>query len=70
MKTLGEQIRQVRLQYGMSQRELARRSHITPQAMNDLEQGRTKDPGFRLVYRIAHTLGISLDTFVLPHPPP
>lgn len=62
MATLGEQIRDKRQQYGMTQAELARRSHLSLQAMNDLEQGRTKDPRFSVMQRIARVLGFSLDS--------
>jgi transcriptional regulator with XRE-family HTH domain len=60
--TLGEQIRQERKRYGMSQAELARRVHVSKQAMNDLEQGKTSEPRFSLICAIAQVLGISLDS--------
>jgi transcriptional regulator with XRE-family HTH domain len=61
--TLGERIRRERLRYGMSQAELSRRVQISTTAMNDIEQGKTKDPGFRKMCRIAKALGISLTVF-------
>jgi transcriptional regulator with XRE-family HTH domain len=47
----------------MSQAELARRVEISKTAMNDIEQGRTKDPGFSVIDRIAKALNVSLDVF-------
>ena len=61
MDPLHVKIRRARLAYGMSQAELARRIGISRTAMNDIEQGRTTDPGFGIVQRIAETLRISLD---------
>jgi transcriptional regulator with XRE-family HTH domain len=63
MARIGAEVRQWRQAYGMSQAELARRAKISLQAMNDLEQGRTKDPRFSVMQRIARVLGVSLDLF-------
>jgi transcriptional regulator with XRE-family HTH domain len=63
MARIGAEVRQWRQAYGMSQAELARRAKISLQAMNDLEQGRTKDPRFSVMQRIARVLGVSLDHF-------
>jgi transcriptional regulator with XRE-family HTH domain len=60
---LGAFIRQERLEYGMTQKTLAKRVGITTTAMNDLEQGRTRDPRFSVVQRIAQSLGLSLQRF-------
>jgi transcriptional regulator with XRE-family HTH domain len=60
---IGQRIRAARLKYGMSQAELARRVRVSTVAMNDLEMGRTVDPHFSVVERIARALHISLDTF-------
>jgi transcriptional regulator with XRE-family HTH domain len=60
---LGAFIRQQRLSYGMTQKTLAKRAGITQTAMNDLEQGRTRDPHFSIVRRIAASLGLSLERF-------
>ena len=64
MLTLGERIRLERKRYGMTQKELADRSHISKTAMNDLEQGRTRDPSLSVATRIARALGLSLDHLV------
>ena len=61
MSQIGDRIRAKRLDYGMSQAELARRSKLSTTAMNDIEKGKTADPGFSVVQRIASTLGVSLD---------
>ena len=61
---LGERIRQARLDYGMSQAELARRIGLSKTAMNDLEQGKTRDPHLSYIVAIAQHLRISLDGLV------
>ena len=61
MENIGCRIRLARQQYGMSQAELARRAGISKTAMNDIEGGRTHDPGFSVVAAIAQVIGVSLD---------
>lgn len=58
--TLGKRIRDVRLRYGMSQAELARRIGITPQAMNAIEN-ESVDPRASRVAAIARILRVSSD---------
>ena len=43
--TLGSRIRQARARYGMSQVELARRIGVSATALNQIESGKTADPG-------------------------
>ena len=59
---LGMRIRLARTQYGMAQSELARRVGLSATALNDIEHGRTVDPRWSVVGRIANTLGVSLDS--------
>lgn len=61
LSTLGERIRQARVQYGMSQAELARRIGMSKTAMNDLEQGKTRDPHLSYIVAIADQLRLSMD---------
>ena len=63
-ETLGERIRQTRLAYGMSQAELARRIQISANAMNQIETGKTPDPGILHIMAIADVLGVSIDYLV------
>jgi transcriptional regulator with XRE-family HTH domain len=48
----------------MSQAELARRIGISKTAMNDLEQGKTRDPHLSHIIAIADQLRLSLDALV------
>ena len=74
--TLGDRIREARLQYGMSQAELARRIGISATALNQIESGKTPDPGVSRIIGIARVLGVSTDALLLgekdedaPQPP-
>jgi transcriptional regulator with XRE-family HTH domain len=58
---LGDRIRQARMDYGMSQAELARRIKISKQSLYDIESNRTLDPGVLKVLAIADTLRVSLN---------
>jgi transcriptional regulator with XRE-family HTH domain len=62
--TLGDRIRQTRLDYGMSQAELARRIGISKTAMNQIESGKTPDPQVSRIIAIAEVLGVSTDFLV------
>ena len=61
---VGTYIRQARLRYGMSQAELARRIGISKTAMNDLEQGKTRDPHLSYIVAIADELRLSIDALI------
>ena len=56
---LGRRIRQARERYGMSQAELARRIGISGTALNQIESGKTPDPGVSRILGIARVLGVS-----------
>jgi|RhiMetdeSRZDD1v2_1073273.scaffolds.fasta_scaffold247844_4 transcriptional regulator with XRE-family HTH domain len=58
---LGDRIRQARIDYGMSQAELARRIGMSKQSLYDIETNRTLDPGVLKVLAIADTLRVSLN---------
>ena len=64
--TLGERIRHARTRYGMSQAELGRRIGISGTAINQIESGKTADPGVSRIIAIAKVLGISTDALLLP----
>ena len=63
--TLGRRIRQARVRYGMSQAELARRIGISSTALNQIESGKTPDPGVSRIIGIASVLGVSTDYLLL-----
>lgn len=52
-----ETIRQLREALGLSQSELARRIGVTPQAIQQLEDGKVRDP--RYIVALAETLGVA-----------
>jgi transcriptional regulator with XRE-family HTH domain len=60
-ETLGARIRKARLDYGMSQVELAKRVGISKTAMNQIEMGETPDPRISRIRAIADILGVSMD---------
>ena|SRR5712692_7118870 len=70
-ETLGSRIREAREHYGMSQAELARRIGISGTALNQIESGKTPDPGVSRIIGIARVLGVSMDDLVgLPEAAP
>jgi transcriptional regulator with XRE-family HTH domain len=64
-ETLGSRIRQARERYGMSQATLARRIGISGTALNQIESGKTPDPGVSRIVGIARVLGVSTDSLLL-----
>ena len=60
-ESLGERIRKVRIRYGMSQAELARRIKVSLNTMNKIEAGETPDPRASRIRAIADVLGVSAD---------
>ncbi|MBM3223566.1 MAG: helix-turn-helix transcriptional regulator [Candidatus Tectomicrobia bacterium] len=66
-ETLGSRIREARERYGMSQAELARRIGISGTALNQIESGKTPDPGVSRIIGIARVLGVSMDDLVGLH---
>lgn len=65
---LGHEIKKMRIDQGMKQHELQRRTGITAKYMSDIENGYV-DPRFSVMCRIAKVLGVSLDRFVSETPP-
>ena len=58
---LNEKIRQTRIDKGLSESELARRSGHAVSTIHGIENGDNKNPGFKLIGDIAKVLGVSLD---------
>jgi len=56
----GETVRRLRLEAGLSQTELARRTGMSQQAVSDWEVGKTV-PRWRYVRAAARALGVSVD---------
>jgi transcriptional regulator with XRE-family HTH domain len=64
MAELGDRIRKARLDYGMSQAELARRIKVSKQAVYDMESNRTRNPGVLYILAIANVLRVSVDALL------
>lgn len=58
MTSLGEYIAKLRVEKGLSYRDLSLKSGVTFATIQDIESGRTKDPGISKVIAIADALGI------------
>jgi transcriptional regulator with XRE-family HTH domain len=56
-RRFGETLRDLRMEKGLSQEQLAHQSELTRNYVSDLERGR-KSPSLRTIARIAKTLGI------------
>jgi transcriptional regulator with XRE-family HTH domain len=63
-KALGELIHYYRLIKGYSQKDLAKKLHVTISAISSWERGQNK-PGLDVAMMIAEDIGISLDEFFL-----
>lgn len=61
--TLGERIRLLRKQAKMTQESLARSANVSYVSLVKIEQGKTKQPSFQTVYKIAHALGLDINVF-------
>ena len=59
--TLGQAIRSVRQQAGMSQKELAEAVGIDQSYMSMIESGQRSNPGTRIIARLAQALQVSID---------
>jgi transcriptional regulator with XRE-family HTH domain len=59
--TIGQRIREARKAYGMTQVTLARRIGISKQALYQIENGKTPDPGVLKIMAIAKVLGVSMN---------
>ena len=61
---LGDRIRKARLRFGISQAELSRRIRISKQAMYQIENNLTPDPGVLKVKAVADVLEVSVDALL------
>lgn len=59
---VGNRLRQLRTQYGLSQRELAKQAGVTNGTISQIEQGRAS-PSVGSLKRILDGMGVSLGTF-------
>jgi transcriptional regulator with XRE-family HTH domain len=59
--TLGQAIRAVRRQVGLSQKELAEAAGIDQSYLSMIEAGQRSNPGTRIMARLAQALQVSID---------
>jgi transcriptional regulator with XRE-family HTH domain len=57
-------IRERRKAAGLNQRELARRTGLTPEYLNSIERG-PRRPGVLTLVRIARALGVTIDDLIV-----
>lgn len=62
--TLGGRIAARRIELGLSQNELARRSGLNHPTLHRIESGKSADPSVSLVIKIAKALGTSIEALV------
>lgn len=58
---LDEKIRQIRIDKGLSESELARRSGHAVSTVHGIENGDNKNPGFKIMYDLSRVLNFSMD---------
>ena len=58
--TFGNRLRMFREQAGLTQTDLAKRLNVHPQRVNNIEQGRCKNPSLQTMSAIAKALGITV----------
>jgi transcriptional regulator with XRE-family HTH domain len=66
--SIGKKIRERRIDARLSQVELAKRVGIAQNTLSVIEVGRTPDPSFNTVLKIATALGLTLDELVADPP--
>lgn len=62
---IGEIIAQIRKKREISRKELAQKTGVPYQTLNNIEAGRVKEPGIAALIKIAQALEVSLDTLIL-----
>jgi transcriptional regulator with XRE-family HTH domain len=66
---LGERLRAIRLQTGLSLRELARRVDLSPSAISQIETGKMQ-PSVRTLYALASEYKVTVDEVLFDREPP
>lgn len=60
-KCIGERLHLARRRLGMTSKDLAQHALTNRTTVSRLENGRHAEVSFNVVWRVAHTLGVSLD---------
>lgn len=58
---IGEKIRKMRINRGISEAELARRCGMAPSTLHNIEKGVSRNPSWYIICKIAKVLDVSLD---------
>lgn len=61
---LGENIKRLRIQRGLSRTELARKSSVNYRSIENIEKRKTKNPGIVAVQKIAGVLEVPVDVLL------
>lgn len=56
---IGDRLKRLRIEAGLSQRELAKRSGVDREHINQIEHNRTKSMTLRTAEKLAHGMGIT-----------
>ena|SRR5215211_1072235 len=67
---IGERIRALRTERGLSQEEVARRTGVSLGSYGDIERGVTTDPHYSTLRGISHALGVPIDKLLQEEPIP
>ncbi|MFH1901763.1 MAG: helix-turn-helix domain-containing protein [Candidatus Omnitrophota bacterium] len=62
---IGKSIARIRENRKISRKELAQKTSVPYQTLNNIEAGRVKEPGIAALIKIAQALEVSLDTLIL-----
>jgi transcriptional regulator with XRE-family HTH domain len=65
---IGERIRALRTERGLSQEEVARRTGVSLGSYGDIERGVTTDPHYSTLRGISHALGVPIDRLLQEEP--
>ena len=63
-RNLGKLLKEERNEWGMSRRKLARLSYIDAETIEEIENGKIKNPDFYLMLRICEVLDTSVYFFI------
>ena len=64
LRTLGEQVKRLRAQTGLTQTQLAKRAKVSASLVRHLEQDRVALPSIWIMWGIAVALRVSIDTLL------
>lgn len=64
MNTLGEKIKFLRTEKGLSVNEFSRLSNVSKSYISNIERGVQKNPSLIVLNKLANTLGVPLDELI------